>query len=307
MPCRPLSSSRRPPSDAYLTAHYALVHWHGCGGGIVLIHAGTGGWVRPRSRSPGASGWSFATAGTTEKRAQSLAAGVRHVMNSRTLEFADEVMELTAGAAWTRSSTRLSGDFIPKSFAALAPFGGSWRSARSTLQYPGSAWRRSRTTSRTSSSTWCRSPTGRGRPGQDLRRVERAVRGGPLPPAAAHRLPGREAVEAFPTWPGQARREDVLSSPAGKPGPAPCGAGPPVPRRRHLPDHGRRRGGSGWSWRKWLGGTGRGTSSVSRGGPATIGPAGRRAVARRRGDRAGRPRDVDPGRRRGRRRRAHPR
>ena len=39
----------------------------------------------------------FATAGTSEKRELLTRLGVRHVMNSRSLSFGDEIMELTAG------------------------------------------------------------------------------------------------------------------------------------------------------------------------------------------------------------------
>lgn len=45
--------------------------------------------------------------------------GIAHVLNSRTLAFADEVMALTGGAGVAVVLNSLNGDFIERSFAAL--------------------------------------------------------------------------------------------------------------------------------------------------------------------------------------------
>src|SRR6185312_11467644 len=61
----------------------------------------------------------FATAGSDEKRALLRALGVRHVMNSRTVEFADEIMAATAGEGVDVILNSLTGDAIPKSLSVL--------------------------------------------------------------------------------------------------------------------------------------------------------------------------------------------
>ena len=82
---------------AYMTAVYALHHLARLGPGErVLIHAATGGvGLAAVQLAQRAGAEIFATAGTPEKRAHLAALGVRHVMDSRSLKFADEVLERT--------------------------------------------------------------------------------------------------------------------------------------------------------------------------------------------------------------------
>jgi NADPH-dependent curcumin reductase CurA len=57
----------------------------------VHIHAASGAWGSQRS-SRATPALVFATAGSTDKREFIASLGVEHVLNSRTLAFADEVM-----------------------------------------------------------------------------------------------------------------------------------------------------------------------------------------------------------------------
>ncbi|UNS99445.1 type I polyketide synthase [Streptomyces tubbatahanensis] len=84
---------------AYLTAWYALRHLAGIRSGEkVLIHSASGGTglaALNLARAHGAD--VLATAGSEAKRAYLRDLGVAHVMDSRTLDFADQVRALTAG------------------------------------------------------------------------------------------------------------------------------------------------------------------------------------------------------------------
>ncbi|MEM0968036.1 MAG: acyltransferase domain-containing protein, partial [Verrucomicrobiota bacterium] len=77
----------------FLTSHYALVHLARMQKGErVLIHAGTGGVGQAAVQIARHLGLEiFSTAGTDEKRQLLTDMGVHHVMNSRTLDFADEI------------------------------------------------------------------------------------------------------------------------------------------------------------------------------------------------------------------------
>ena len=44
-------------------------------------------------------------------------------MSSRTLDFADEIMDVTGGRGVDAVLNSLAGDFVPKSLSVLAPFG----------------------------------------------------------------------------------------------------------------------------------------------------------------------------------------
>jgi NADPH:quinone reductase-like Zn-dependent oxidoreductase/aryl carrier-like protein len=65
----------------------------------------------------------FATAGSPEKRAFLASLGVEHCMDSRSLEFADEIMEITEGRGVDVVLNSLPGEFITRSLAVLAPYG----------------------------------------------------------------------------------------------------------------------------------------------------------------------------------------
>lgn len=110
---------------AFLTANYALDRLAKMkAGDRVLIHAAAGGVGMAAvqlARRAGAE--IFGTAGSDEKRNLLKTMGVHHVMNSRTLDFHDEIMELTGGKGVDIVLNSLSGDFIPKSISVLTDGG----------------------------------------------------------------------------------------------------------------------------------------------------------------------------------------
>lgn len=110
---------------AFATAHFALVtQGRLAAGERVLIHAAAGGVGMAAvqiARQIGAE--IFATAGSPEKRAVLQAAGVRHVMDSRSLAFAGEVRQLTGGRGVDVVLNSLSGEFMARSLELVAPHG----------------------------------------------------------------------------------------------------------------------------------------------------------------------------------------
>jgi len=106
---------------AFLTAYYALHHLAGISPGErVLIHAAAGGvGMAAVQLAQQAGAEIFATAGSDEKRRRLQVLGVPHVMNSRSLDFAEEVMERTAGQGVDIVLNSLAGEFIPKSISLL--------------------------------------------------------------------------------------------------------------------------------------------------------------------------------------------
>ncbi len=109
----------------FLTAHYALNRLaHLQEGEKVLIHAGAGGVGQAAIQvAQLANAEIFATAGSPEKREFLKKIGVHHVMDSRSLKFADEIMEITDGKGVDVILNSLAGDFIPKSISVLASYG----------------------------------------------------------------------------------------------------------------------------------------------------------------------------------------
>jgi len=109
----------------FLTAHYALDHLARIGHGErVLIHAAAGGVglaALQIARLAGAE--IFATAGNDAKRELVRSLGAAHVMDSRSLDFAEQVLETTGGRGVDIVLNSLSGEAIPKSLSVLAPFG----------------------------------------------------------------------------------------------------------------------------------------------------------------------------------------
>ncbi|MEZ5583219.1 MAG: zinc-binding dehydrogenase [Candidatus Competibacteraceae bacterium] len=65
----------------------------------------------------------FATAGTAEKRDLLHSLGVQHVLDSRSLSFADELLALTGGRGVDIVLNSLAGEAIAKGLACLAPYG----------------------------------------------------------------------------------------------------------------------------------------------------------------------------------------
>ena len=108
--------------NAFLTAHHCLVEVGKIkAGDRVLIHAATGGVGLAAVQIAQNSGAEiFATAGSEEKREFLRKLGVPHIFNSRTLDFANEIPELTGGNGVDLVLNSLSGEFIAASFAVLA-------------------------------------------------------------------------------------------------------------------------------------------------------------------------------------------
>jgi myxalamid-type polyketide synthase MxaB len=111
--------------SAFLTAHYALrCLGRMSAGDRVLIHAAAGGVGLAAVQIAQRSGADiFATAGTPEKRAYLKSLGVAHVMDSRSLDFAAEIMDITAGRGVDLVLNCLAGDFIDRSLSITAANG----------------------------------------------------------------------------------------------------------------------------------------------------------------------------------------
>jgi acyl transferase domain-containing protein/NADPH:quinone reductase-like Zn-dependent oxidoreductase/acyl carrier protein len=109
----------------FLTAFYALHRLARIARGErVLIHAAAGGvGLAAVQLAQRAGAEIFATAGSETKRDFLRAIGVAHVMSSRTLTFADEVMAATDGRGVDIVLNSLSGEFIDRSVATLAANG----------------------------------------------------------------------------------------------------------------------------------------------------------------------------------------
>jgi NADPH:quinone reductase-like Zn-dependent oxidoreductase len=109
----------------FLTAFSGLVRLANLTEGeSVLIHTATGGvglaaleialWKKAKI---------FVTAGSPEKRDFLKQKGIRHPMDSRSLVFAEEIMELTKGKGVDVVLNTLSGDAMMKGIEILSPFG----------------------------------------------------------------------------------------------------------------------------------------------------------------------------------------
>lgn len=127
--------ARKPPAMSYeeaatipitfLTAYYSLI----VAGRLrekekVLIHSAAGGVGQAAIQL---AKWLnceiFATAGNEEKREFLRSMGVEHTMDSRTLSFANEILQKTDGAGVDLVLNSLSGEAIDKGIASLNSFG----------------------------------------------------------------------------------------------------------------------------------------------------------------------------------------
>jgi acyl transferase domain-containing protein len=91
----------------------------------VLIHAAAGGVGLAAVRIAKWRGAEiFATAGSEEKRKLLIGQGVSHVLSSRSLDFADEILALTQNRGVDVVLNSLTGDFIPAGLRSLAR--GGW-------------------------------------------------------------------------------------------------------------------------------------------------------------------------------------
>jgi acyl transferase domain-containing protein/NADPH:quinone reductase-like Zn-dependent oxidoreductase/ubiquinone/menaquinone biosynthesis C-methylase UbiE/acyl carrier protein len=109
----------------FLTAYYALHHLGRISQGErVLIHAATGGvGLAAIQIAQHVGAEVFATAGSPEKRELLHALGVRHVMDSRSLAFAEAIRDLTGGQGVDIVLNSLAGEAIQQGLACLAPYG----------------------------------------------------------------------------------------------------------------------------------------------------------------------------------------
>lgn len=105
----------------FLTAHYALNHLAKIKpGDNVFIHAASGGVGQAAIQLAKMKGATiFGTAGNDEKRAIVKALGADYVMDSRSLEFAQQTMEITNGKGVDALLNSLNGDYIPKGLSIL--------------------------------------------------------------------------------------------------------------------------------------------------------------------------------------------
>jgi NADPH:quinone reductase-like Zn-dependent oxidoreductase/acyl carrier protein len=110
---------------AFMTAYYGLIELAKLQRGEkVLIHAATGGvglaavkiaqWVGAEI---------FATAGNPEKQAFLQDMGIKYVMSSRSLDYAEQVMKHTNNQGVDVILNSLAGEFIAKNFAIMAKYG----------------------------------------------------------------------------------------------------------------------------------------------------------------------------------------
>lgn len=109
----------------FLTAYYALHHlgrleqdeW-------VLIHGGAGGvGLAALQIALWRGAKIIATAGSDEKRQFLKMLGATHVFDSRSLEFPDQVMEVTGGEGVDVVLNSLSGEAMERSISVIRPFG----------------------------------------------------------------------------------------------------------------------------------------------------------------------------------------
>jgi NADPH:quinone reductase-like Zn-dependent oxidoreductase/SAM-dependent methyltransferase/acyl carrier protein len=108
--------------SAFLTAQYALCRLGKISAGErVLIHAAAGGvGLAAIQIARRAKAEIIATAGTPEKRAYLKSLGVPHIMDSRSLDFAREIMEITDGRGVDLVLNSLAGEFIRQSLSVTA-------------------------------------------------------------------------------------------------------------------------------------------------------------------------------------------
>src|SRR5258708_3899411 len=110
---------------AFLTAYYSLLHLAKlCRGERVLIHAAAGVvGLAAVQLAQHAGAEIYATAGSSEKRAYLKSMRVPHVLDSRSLAFADEIMKMTGGRGVHVVLNSLPGEYITRSLSILAAYG----------------------------------------------------------------------------------------------------------------------------------------------------------------------------------------
>ena len=108
----------------FLTAYYGLNYLAKIKpGDKILIHAAAGGVGQAAVQLAQQAGAEVFATASVGKWNFLRASGIKYVMNSRTLDFAEEVMQLTDGKGVDLILNSLNGDFIPKNLEILAPQG----------------------------------------------------------------------------------------------------------------------------------------------------------------------------------------
>jgi 8-amino-7-oxononanoate synthase len=111
-------------STAFLTAYYGLHHLAKMkAGDRVLIHAAAGGVGQAAVQLAQRAGAQVFATASPSKWDFLKGMGVAHTFNSRTLDFATEILELTEGKGVDIVLNSLNGEFIPKNLEVLAPHG----------------------------------------------------------------------------------------------------------------------------------------------------------------------------------------
>jgi acyl transferase domain-containing protein/acyl carrier protein len=132
-------------ASVYVTAYYALHRLAGMkAGDKVLIHAAAGGVGQAAVHLAKAVGAEVYATASPHKWPLLKRQGVQHVMNSRTLDFADEILELTGGAGVDIVLNSLNKDYIPAGLRSLAAGGrfiemgkvGAWTPEQVRAQRP---------------------------------------------------------------------------------------------------------------------------------------------------------------------------
>lgn len=111
--------------STFFTAYYALLHLAQIEAGErVLLHGGAGGvGLAALQIAKWRGAEVFATAGSPEKRALLRLLGADHVLDSRSLEFADQILTLTGGEGVDVVLNSLAGEAMERSLQLLRPFG----------------------------------------------------------------------------------------------------------------------------------------------------------------------------------------
>jgi len=111
--------------SAFLTVHYALSYLARLEEGEkILIHGAAGGvGIAAIQFAKWRGAEIFATAGSEEKRDFLRMLGVNHVLDSRSLAFADEILAITDGNGVDVVLNSLAGEAINRNLRVLRPFG----------------------------------------------------------------------------------------------------------------------------------------------------------------------------------------
>lgn len=111
--------------SVFFTVYYALHHLAQLQAGEkVLIHGAAGGvGIAAIQLAQHLGAEIYATAGSDEKRAFLRQLGVEHIYDSRSLSFADEILQATQGEGVDVVLNSLAGEAVNRNFQVLKPFG----------------------------------------------------------------------------------------------------------------------------------------------------------------------------------------